>query len=310
MRLSPAAQNRTAYRMASPARDARLCTPPRSPSSLAHIFSDHWLGQSDSQPRAASAGCWRRPDAPVVALSTLNRFAAGSSGAASTASCSFPLGAHEHALLAARRFASTSFARDGGRVPVPMAVPKKGQLRTGATPAAKASPLLPAGIEGCAMKLCEETELCEDREVCEQRGFSALRKLTSLQYFDDESLRRLVQHGQVRRFSRYQALYSEGAVALSLLILVGGVVQCQALTDESGRKLRTEAVFGLETLAGIAEPWPSLREESTIALQPSVCLLVQRDHLRAMMVSGGLKKPAARKVSRRLSRSPDRPSHT
>ena len=125
-------------------------------------------------------------------------------------------------------------------------------------------------------------------------GFLALRKLAALRFFDDSSLHRLVRQGRVRCFDRYKTVYCQGASAWSLFVLVDGVIHCRAVTDEgAGRRLTPTTIFGLETLAELAQPCPCAREEEAVASQQAICLVIKRDHIRAMVLHGTL-QPEAR----------------
>ena len=67
-----------------------------------------------------------------------------------------------------------------------------------------------------------------------------------------------------------------------------------AFTDVGpGRALSPLAVFGLEALADLDGSAPALREESAMAAQPCVCLLIPRPQLCTLMRHGSL-RPAAR----------------
>ena len=121
-------------------------------------------------------------------------------------------------------------------------------------------------------------------EHAERVAFGALRELGCLRPLADESLRRLVRQGVPRRFARYQALYAEGAPAVSLYVLLTGGVGCTTAADTAGGRHESPvAVVGLEALAELATPLPAARLESALAEVHSTCLVFSRDQLRAML---------------------------
>lgn len=88
-------------------------------------------------------------------------------------------------------------------------------------------------------------------------------------------------------------LYAEGTPAASLLVLIHGKVECRAATDMGGgRCISPQTAFGLETLAGLDRPVPVPREESAMATQPCVVLLIPRTQLCSLMQHGSLREEA------------------
>lgn len=140
--------------------------------------------------------------------------------------------------------------------------------------------------------------------------FGALRKLPALRFFEDDALHRLVRRARVRNFSRYAAIYAEGALALSLVVLVQGCAHCSSALDVgSGRRVSAGNVCGLEALASLDGGAPALREESAIASQPCICLLISQPLLCSLMEHGSL-RPEAWAIVRNKQRQHTEEEHS
>jgi len=161
-----------------------------------------------------------------------------------------------------------------------------------------------AGLK--AQREGEEAVLSDAVVLLAEQCFGALRRLPALRYFDDESLHRLVRRGRVRRFDRYQCIYSQGSPAYSLLVLVEGGAQCRAATDAGpGRDLAPFSVLGLETLAGLDGDTPTYREETAMATQPCIAMLLPHTALCSMLKHGTVRPEVMaelRRVTRHVSK--------